>query len=418
MRPGIVEDLLTSAIGLDPQRIGSGQINRAVAARMAACGLGDRDAYLRLLHESEDEVWELIEHVVVPESWFFRDGQPFAFLQQSVRDSLLRDPARPPFRLLSLPCAGGEEPFTIAMALLDAGLTVDQFHIDAVDVSNRSLELARLGVFTQNAFRGSELAFRDRYFLPHPRGFELKQEIRKTARFVRANLLEPDLFLGEASYDVIFCRNVLIYLTTPARVQAMATLDRLLARDGLLFLGHSETLAAMESRLVPVCDKRSFAYRRSPDGPPTPARRPPALSPPRAATPIAKREGRPHAPRQPAKVTPAPDPQKPPTSPRLLEQASGLANQGQYDRAAQLCEQSLREDGPTAQAYFLLGTIRQAAGDDNGAEPSFQKAVYLDSRHDEALLSLALIAQRRGDQASSAGYRRRARRAHQGKEGA
>ena len=110
-----------------------------------------------------------------------------------------------------------------------------------------------------------------------------------------------------------------------------------------------------------------------------------------------------------------PAPIAPPRPSTLLERASDLANQHRYEEAIRLCQQSIREVGPTAQAYFLLGIIHQAAGDEPRAEACFHKAVYLDGQHDEALLALALIARRRGDHPSAAGYHRRATRALQKK---
>jgi chemotaxis protein methyltransferase WspC len=92
-----------------------------------------------------------------------------------------------------------------------------------------------------------------------------------------------------------------------------------------------------------------------------------------------------------------------------------FADQGRSADAAALCEQSLREAGPSAPAFFLLGMIRQSEGDATAAEALFQKTAYLDPQHDEALLALALIAERRGDSGAASGYRRRAARAHRRK---
>ena len=95
----------------------------------------------------------------------------------------------------------------------------------------------------------------------------------------------------------------------------------------------------------------------------------------------------------------------------LLDEASKLANGGRHDEAIAVCEQVMRLQGPTSAAYYLMGVINQAAGKGQRAEECFHKAVYLDPGHDEALLALALIAERRGDAAAAAGFRRRAERA-------
>ena len=95
----------------------------------------------------------------------------------------------------------------------------------------------------------------------------------------------------------------------------------------------------------------------------------------------------------------------------LLDEASKLANRGRHAEAIALCEQVMRLRGPNSAAYYLMGVINQAAAKGQRAEECFHKAVYLDPGQDEALLALALIAERRGDAAAAAGFRRRAKRA-------
>jgi chemotaxis protein methyltransferase WspC len=114
---------------------------------------------------------------------------------------------------------------------------------------------------------------------------------------------------------------------------------------------------------------------------------------------------------EPASPAPAESPASPQPSSSLLEQAAELANRDRYDEAIAACERHLRLKGPGAAAYYLMGMIRQAAGDRRRAEECFHKTIYLDPRHDEALLALALLADRRGDLAAAAGFRRRAHRA-------
>ena len=128
-----IEALLRQKIGLDANSIGSRTIARAVEQRQIACGLPDRAAYLRHLQTVARELEELIETVVVPETWFFRDTEPFVYLNQYVRSEWLKANFSI-LRVLSVPCSTGEEPYSIAMTLLDSGLNPTQFCIDAVDV--------------------------------------------------------------------------------------------------------------------------------------------------------------------------------------------------------------------------------------------------------------------------------------------
>jgi chemotaxis protein methyltransferase WspC len=422
-----IEELLTRRIGLDPVSMGPHLIVGAARRRMAELGIVDLGDYAAHVLDSEAEQQALIEEVVVPESWFFRDEQPFRWLADHARERWIAAPWRSPLRALSVPCAGGQEPYSIAIALLDAGLRRGRFHIDAVDISARLLEVARRGIYSANALRGAEPGRWERHFRRCPEGYEIDPAVRSTVRFSRGNILDPALLADSPAYDVVFCRNLVIYLGAPARQGVLAALDRLLADDGVLFIGHADRLEApgAPARFAPVGEPGCFAYRKAarasaPGSPwpelamiPTLPMLPepdPLLMLPLAGPAASPAPGSgPTAP--PPADAPAPGPASPPPSPTLLEQAAELANRGRYDEAIAACERHIRLKGPGAAVYHLMGMIRQAAGDRRGAEECFHKTIYLDPGHDEALLALALLAERRGDRAAAAGFRRRAHRA-------
>jgi chemotaxis protein methyltransferase WspC len=427
MGHGKVEELLRTRIGLDPGAAGPGLIPRAVRARMGALGMPEDDVqrYDRLLSSSSSEFQALVEEVVIPESWFFRDEVPFTLLRDHGSRLLTTEPFRPPLRVLSMPCAGGEEPYSVAIALLDAGIAPERFRIDAVDVSENALEVARRAVYSTNSFRSNDLSFRDRYFQPTAKGFALDPRIAGLVRFHPANVLSEELLPGEGPFDAVFCRNLLIYLDAPGRARVMGHVERLLAPRGLLFVGHAEQLGFLGNRFRQVDVRGSFAFERvelaettaaGPRGAMLPSLPAPRPKPPRKALPPRDRPtsalGRKSQPSssEPAAVRSG---SGGPLQPSLLEQASKLADAGQNDEAARLCDEDIRRRGPTASAYFLLGMIGQATDDRTRAESYFEKAVYLDVRHEDALLALALLAQRRGDLAASANYKRRAERAYQ-----
>ena len=164
---------------------------------MKELALDDLAAYERRLRSSEAEFEALIDEVVVAESWFFRDLAAVPCCSRNhVRAGWLNDVLRPPLRVLSLACARGEEPYSIAMVLSDLKLPTHRFSIDAIDVSARRLAIARRGVYSLNAFRGPEQDYRARYFRKHPEGFELDPAIQAQVRFMQANVLDPRLFAG------------------------------------------------------------------------------------------------------------------------------------------------------------------------------------------------------------------------------
>jgi chemotaxis protein methyltransferase WspC len=429
---GTIETMLTDWIGLDPGSVGANLIPRAVKLRMLELRVADVQDYAALLARSDSERTALIEEVVVPESWFFRDTAPFALLGQHARDGWLADSTRPPIRVLSMPSAAGEEPYSAVITLREAGLSPARFRVDGVDISARKLEQARRGVYSANAFRNPDGPIIGRYFRTVPGGFELHPEIRDRVRFFRASVLDPALLEGEPRYDVLFCRNLLIYLNEPARARVMATIDRLLAADGLLIIGHADRLGRtqQEPAFTPVGDRATFAYRRAAfaSAPARLAALPGPATPPKELPPPPRRAGVPppqgDSPRPPPSAatgrpatTPAsakPNPVSPPPAAgggSLLERAAILANDGRRQEAISACQESIRREGPTGEAYFLMGMIHSSLGNHARAEESFSRAIYLDPAHDEALLALALCAERRGDAAAAAAFRRRAGRA-------
>ena len=454
---GVVERMLAERIGLDPSTVGAALIARGVHARMAALGLRSKLEYDRVLVERGDEVQALVEEVVVPESWFFRDDRPFEVLAGFAMAGWLAEPARQPLTALSIPCAGGEEPYSIAMTLLEAGLPAGRFLVDAVDVSARSVARAIAGVYGPNAFRGSGSPARSGYFREHNGAFTVDPGVRSTVRFHLGNLLDPALFADRPPFDVVFCRNLLIYLDDEARARAFASLARLIVEGGLLFLGHADRLDNAEGMpFHPTGDKGTFAFRKGEAGAKRSASRssssplPPGEGPGvrGIASPAARerasgraglalpmthdRQGEPcptgkpaHSERHSTSHAPHPGPlpggeggrkevkktttpAEPPSA--ILDRASGLADLGRYDEATTLVEGVIRSGNAGASAYFLLGLIAQAAGHRDRAEGHYLKAIYLDPQHDEALLALALLARRKGNIAGEAAYRKRAER--------
>lgn len=403
------EQLLQQAMGLDAASIGSSIIERAVQDRQAACGLGDLQAYWEHVRASATELQELIEAVVVSETWFFRDREAYTALARLGHEEWLRRPAHEVLRLLSLPCSTGEEPYSMAMALLDAGVPPERFHIDAVDISTRALAQARRAVYGRNSFRGADLDFRDRYFDATPQGYRLHDAVRVQVQLQQGNLLAAGFLPGAGIYDVIFCRNVLIYFDRATQDRAIAVLRRLLTARGTLFVGPAETGLLLDHDFVSSKLPLAFAFRQAAAAP-AKAERPRPVPPPRQAVAVAllPRPVRPHARRAAA----APAPASVPATPFAagLDAATRLADQGHLAEAARLCDAQLREQAPSAAAFHLMGLIRNAAGNLAEAAQCFRKALYLDPNHHEALAHLAFLLDKQGDAAGAQALRNRVQR--------
>lgn len=402
--------LLQRTMGLNAASVGKLAIARPAETRMQALGLTSLGAYADRLETDHAELDRLIEAVVVPETWFFRDGAPFEALAQLLRERVAATPGRPQ-RILSLPCSTGEEPYSIAMLATDLGFPASAVTIDAVDISEQNLCHARRGRYRDNAFRVDDLSFRDRHFRPVEDGHELDAAVRGRVRFRRANLFDPGFARDREPYDIIFCRNLLIYFDRETQARAITILESLLVEDGLLFIGHAESGALARRAFVPLKHPRSFAFRRGTE----PAREadtpPPAAAgsrpwqpwkPRRRSTPIAAAvQATPPAPARPA-AAPAFDDR--------LADARALADEGHLAEAAQLCESLLAERHDAVDAYLLLAVIRNTAGEPEDAEALLRKALYLDPNHCEALALLALLLERTQRHEEALGVRQRLER--------
>lgn len=403
------EELLERTMGLTAASIGVSAIERALDVRMRACASEGPDAYWDLLQRSREELQQLIEAVIVPETWFFRDPQAFAALADAATELWRTRPGRP-LRLLSLPCSTGEEAYTMAMALLDTGLPPAAFRIDAVDISAHSLDRARAGIYGRNSFRSKDLAFRDRHFLAAEKGFRINDAVRAPVQFRQGNILDPDFAPSADSYDIVFCRNLLIYFDASTQAKAIAVLARALTRGGMLFVGHSEAGLMAVNGFVSARVPMAFAFRKAAaDAPSSP--RPPVAGPsPRRALP-------PLAPKP--RTRPRPLPPRAASSPladrtlQSIEELRRIADCGRLDEAGRGAEAHLRDRGPSPDAFLLLGLISDARGDSAAALRFYRKALYLEPGNPEALGHLALLLKKQGDHAAAQLLDERMRRQHE-----
>jgi chemotaxis protein methyltransferase WspC len=402
--------MLSREIGLCAASIGSTAIELAVKTRMREIGCSTVHEYVERVQRSARELRCLIEHVVVSETWFFRDADVFRTLLEYVNGPLRRARASRSLRVLTIPCATGEEAYSIAITLLDGGLTPAQFSIQAFDLSENALTAARRGVYGKNSFRGGELGSRRSYFETRGDELEVGELARASVKLAHGNLLDSGLLPSHSQYDVIFCRNVLIYLDRSARARAFDNLCSWLASDGILFAGHAESLDNMDRRFQPLSATAAFAYVRRA------AVQPAAVEPRRGAarpkeqllghqTPPGRARSKPNPAlaRLEAAAKASPDA-------GALAQVAALADRGELAAAALSCERLIASSAASAEAYHLLGVVRHASGDSEAALECFSKALYVDPQHHESLVYSALIHEQRGQRPEASNFRRRAER--------
>ena len=384
-------------------------VERAVRQRMAERDLSDPDSYLQAL--TADELTQLIELVVVPESWLFRDAAAFVWATRFVQERMLGaarpNAARPsaarpsaarpiaarPIRILSIPCACGEEPYSMAMALRDAGIPDQAYTIDAVDLSASCIARAERGIYGRNAFRSQDMGFRARHFT-HLGGdqYRIIDSLRAQVRFRQGNLLHIDTLMHAHYYDVIFCRNLLIYFDQTMAKAAISRLAAILDNDGFLFAGYAEVPTFCRHGFVSLPQRQAFALKKNPGlpaRPPLPLPTPPPLA--RAIKPRAKPVARAAA-------------------ENLLEQAGKLADLGRFEEAGLKCLAHLSLVPDAAGAYFILGILSEHAKQKAAAESHWRRCLYLQPDHYEALCHLAVLTEQHGNAAGAAALKARAAR--------
>jgi chemotaxis protein methyltransferase CheR len=221
--------------------------------------------YLRAHPSSEQEFAELTTRITNNETYFFRETAHFdAIIQQVVPQ--LGSPLRAhPWRILCAACSSGEEPYSLAIRLTDAGLEHSgvRWQIDACDLNPVRLDQARAATYEGLSFRACDDDTRRRCFEEVEAGrFRLRERYRRAVRFFHANLAAPLSGVGWGRYDIILCRNLLIYFGPEAFDRLIARFAELLAPGGYLFLGHSESLFDRSTAFEPVHFKDTMAYRR------------------------------------------------------------------------------------------------------------------------------------------------------------
>lgn len=412
MNQAAIETLIGRAIGLDISTVGASVIHYALRQRMTARRTTELADYWALVTSSREELQELINAVVVPETWFFRDRAAFAAMTGHVRANRR---AGQPIAILSLPCSTGEEPYSIVMAMLDAGFAPADFRVDAIDVSTRNLVEAERAIYGRNSFRGADLAFRDRYFEPVDGGFRPGGAVRERVRFQLGNIFDPASTSSGAPYDAIFCRNLLIYFDREMQERALDRLRQALAPAGLLLVGPAESSLPSLFGFVSNRQSMAFAFLKRPQT--IPAENTEPLKKPRARPTPAPRAPavRTAAPRKPA--TAAPRPAAIVSSAAAAAPSAGAesslsaieraANAGRLAEAKQAAAIHLNAFGPSAPLFYLLGLAHDAGEEIAEAARNYRKALYLAPDHRETLAHLALLLQRQGDVAGAKALRGR-----------
>jgi chemotaxis protein methyltransferase CheR len=442
-----------------------GLLAEALRRRLEDTGLSP-DLYLASLESTtqvRDEIRSVAQELTVTETYFFRNEPQFRALREVVLPDCVRaQAARRRLRILSAGCASGEEAYSIAILLRDAAELLGwDVAIRGIDINVAMLARASRAHYSAWSLRETPAELRARCFRVLGREFLLEERFRTLATFDERNLAEPDAaFWAPESFDVVFCRNVLMYFTPETAEAVVARIARSLVPGGYLFLGHAETLRGLSHDFQLCHTHGTFYYQRHPrvgrarpePASPGPALEPspellPALSPllpndswveaigrsaerihsltssdagarverdPAAATTL--RAGRyagdlgvavelirqERFPEAEAALTTLPAGSAGDADVLLLR-AILVTHGGDLAAAEKLCAKVLELDGMTAGAHYLMALCREDAGDRAGASHHDRIAAYLDPGFALPRLHLGLLARRSGDQAGARG---------------
>jgi chemotaxis protein methyltransferase CheR len=260
----LIEQLLEDRFGW-----GFDDVRRPILAgrleqRVASLGLYDATDYyhyLRFHPDREEESAEIKKLVTNNETYFFRADYQLSALTQGIVPALAKTLERP-LRVLSAGCSSGEEAYSLGIVLQDVeSLLPHGFEVDGFDLSPARIAQGRRAVYADSSLRACDEATRQRFFAPSADGHELRARYRKGVRLFEGNLVGTLPLLSQ-SYDVVFCRNVLIYLSDEGVTRAIQSLAQCLRPGGYLFLGHAESLLGRAGSFAPETCASAVLYRR------------------------------------------------------------------------------------------------------------------------------------------------------------
>lgn len=395
--------------------------------RFRALNLADCSAYLRHLDSARGhEEWTALEaEITIGETFFFRYAEQFVALRERILPALIEARAvGRTLRIWSAGCSTGAEPYSVAILLhelLGADLANWNITIVGTDISSAAIATARSGEYGRWALRTMPAEERTRWFQPTaPRsgatregGYRLRAKFREMVRFERGNLMgliDGSLPAAFAGFDLILCRNVLIYFSGDHVLGMMRGFADRLCPGGWLLIGHAEPNPTFDAWLTPVALPGTAAYRRKDepltcgeprrlpawnDGSPfTEMQTAPTLADAEMIPPLIASA----APITVSQIAPSPPP-SPPSSADLLTRIRALADSGETGEAWRLLGEALEAEPTAAALRYYEALLACDLGREAEAERAFRGALFLDRDFAMAHLHLGLLLTKQGRRA-------------------
>ncbi len=370
-----------------------------LARRMTARAVTKSNSYLQLLQDPREGAREmdcLVGELTIGETYFFRQREHFDLLRETIIPELLqRNKTTKTLRIWSAGCATGAEPFSVSLLLrtdFRAQLADWDVSILATDINVDFLAQARTARFAEWALRDSSPDFRARHFVQDGKAWALRPEYSGNVSFQYYNLASDQDLAGSAErFDLIMCRNVLIYFS-PERISTVVDrLRRALSPRGWLLVGYAEPSIEMFKDFETISTAQATVYRKRDQGFAEPPAAPfhalwkpwiPAAEPPPAHRPTAR--------------PPEPGPFVPPqvqTSVPTVDQVRTLADSGRWETAITLSERLIASDSLNPVSHFTSALIYEHFGATRKARAALQRAIYLDRRFALAHYHLGTLLQ-------------------------
>jgi chemotaxis protein methyltransferase CheR len=243
-------------------------VDKRLIERIEATNSDNFSGYFALLRYEDTgvELQQLTNLMTVNETYFLREEYQFRCMVDSMLPAIIRNRTdRNPIRIWCIPSSTGEEPYSVAMYLLECWPGINDWDVEIIssDIDTRVLRHARIGRYSPRSVQHVPQPWLDKYFKCVREEYQLCDELRQAVEFTRVNLAEPSETLPYRNFDLIFCRNLLIYFDDVSRKSAAETFYEALNPGGYLCLGHSESMSRISS-LFKVCKfPEAIVYQKS-----------------------------------------------------------------------------------------------------------------------------------------------------------
>ncbi len=448
-------ELIEKRLGLQYGSSSLPELEAILTARMRALKCRSFDSYLTCLGSDlsmHNELRELAVKLTIGETYFFRSPEQLSVFSEVALPRLTRSDRARPIRILSAGCSTGEEPYTLAMTLRELGPSAPaEVSILAVDINPEALTKARRGSYSAWAMRATPPECVEKYFRSERSQFVLDESVLAMVQFEERSIAHEDCqFWQPNRFDIVFCRNVIMYLSARVVGEVIARFARALAPDGFLFLSHAEPLRGISQSFHVEHAQGAFYYVLGNPSEPPASLRPgawpvsprkdtlrqlmPSVSRDRLTASVLSTSSSRATSARPSFAEPAPTSLE---TASLTEKGASLSlgaalmkaeqydealatlealaladrldpdvllltaiiqvERGKLDQAATLCSSLLALDGLNAAAHYLTALCHEHGGRRAAAIDSYRVGVYLDSAFAMPHLRLGLMFRREGD---------------------